>query len=128
MLVIIAGLQYRLWFSDNGIPENKKLEQLIAQQIEENTKLKERNDALWLTNTGLLNDDFYLEGHVRRTLGMIKEGETLFLVFDDFVEGEGETPSTTWKAQDIDPNYQFPALPDPEENSKNNSIEVSENE
>ena len=127
MLAIIAGLQYRLWFSDNGIPENQKLEQLIAQQIEENIELKERNDTLWLTNIGLLNDDFYLEGHVRRTLGMIKDGETLFLVFDDLVE-EGEAPATTWKAQDIDPNYQFPALPDPEEDSQNNNVEVTENE
>lgn len=127
MLAIIAGLQYRLWFSDNGIPENQKLEQLIAKQVEENIKLKERNDTLWLTNIGLLNDDFYLEGHVRRTLGMIKDGETLFLVFDDLVE-EGEAPATTWKTQDIDPNYQFPALPDPEEDSQNNNVEVNENE
>ena len=46
MVVLFALLQYRLWFADGGLLEVHKLREQVAEQREQNERLRERNRAL----------------------------------------------------------------------------------
>ena len=80
LLVMLAGLQYRLWVGDGGVAQSAQLQQQIAEQKEENERLFERNRLMDAEVMELKQGMETVEERARYELGMVKEGETLYLL------------------------------------------------
>lgn len=78
VLLLLLGLQYRLWLGDGGLRENAVLRTQIAAQERENAQLLERNKVLDAEVLELKKGMETIEERARHDLGMIKEGETLY--------------------------------------------------
>jgi len=78
LLVLLAALQYRLWFGEANLRQVWSLEQEIKQQQTENQALSQRNKQLEAEVQDLKNGLSALEERARSELGMIREGETFF--------------------------------------------------
>jgi cell division protein FtsB len=78
LLLVIAYLQYRLWFGDGSLQEVWELHREVEAQREENLQLRERNAALEAEVRDLQQGLDAIEEHAREDLGMIKEGETFY--------------------------------------------------
>lgn len=82
-LILLALLQFRLWFGDGGINEMLTLREEIALQQQENATLRERNEALDAEVLDLKQGQAAIEERARRELGMIRRDETFFQAIDD---------------------------------------------
>jgi len=82
LAVLLAGLQFRLWVGEGSLAHRAELNRQIAAQEHENQALRERN-ALIATNVESLKTNLNaIEEKARADLGMIKQGETFYLVID----------------------------------------------
>ena len=77
-LVLLAGLQYRLWVGEGSFAHVAQLKQQIAEQRQENEQLLERNQVLTAEVLELKQGLETIEERARHELGMVREGETLF--------------------------------------------------
>lgn len=80
LLVLLGGLQYRLWWGDGGIKHTDELKKQIATQEAENKKLLEKNRQLEAEVIELKKGTDTIEEKARHDLGMVKDGETLYIV------------------------------------------------
>ena len=78
LLLLLAGLQYRLWVGNGSLAQVTDLTQQIADQHAENEVLLERNRVLDAGVLELKKGMETVEERARHELGMIKEGETLY--------------------------------------------------
>ena len=83
LAVLLVGLQLRLWSDEGGLPEVGRLEAAVAEQRADNEELAERNRALRAEVEDLKRGLDAIEERARSELGMIREGETFFLLVDD---------------------------------------------
>jgi cell division protein FtsB len=90
LLVLVLLLQYRLWLSDEGYAGVRRLAATAAVQREENAVLAERNRALAAEVQDLKGGLEAVEEIARSELGMIREGETLYLVAEPEFGGAPE--------------------------------------
>ena len=81
--LVLLGLCYRAWFSDIGFFAVQRLNERVEEQREQTTKLAERNEELLSEVTALRHTLAAVESRARTDLGMIKEGESFYLVVDD---------------------------------------------
>lgn len=83
-LVILAAilmyLQYRYWFSEGGYRDLGRLNHQIEQQKAENARLVERNRLLAAEVLALKNEDAAIEERARTDLGMVKKGESFYMI------------------------------------------------
>ena len=82
LLIAIIGLQIQIWYSQDGFA---KLIHLKTQQEQTHAaiaKLDQANAALTREIIGLKYDKHAIEEHMRYELGVIKQGETFFLMTD----------------------------------------------
>ena len=89
LLVLLGGLQAKLWFGAGGWREAQALRATVAEQKAENARLQQRNDALAAEVEDLKSGEAAVEERARSELGIIKPGETFYRV----VEPEGTAPS-----------------------------------
>lgn len=82
-ILILGGLQYRLWLGDNGWRTVKNMEKELAAQQQENDQLRERNRALEAEVMGLKQGVEGVEDRARSELGMIKPGEKFYFIADE---------------------------------------------
>ena len=82
MLVLLAWLQYRLWFGNGGQREVGTLQRQVQQQARDNAGLQQRNDALAAEVEDLKSGEAAVEERARNELGMIKPGETFYRVVE----------------------------------------------
>ena len=82
LLLLLAYLQYKLWFGAGSLQDVRELQQAVEQQREENLQLRERNDALDAEVRDLQQGLDAIEEHAREDLGMVKEGETFYQVVE----------------------------------------------
>ncbi|HZJ93890.1 MAG TPA: septum formation initiator family protein [Thiopseudomonas sp.] len=80
LLLMLAGLQYRLWLGDGGIAQAAQLKLQISEQTAENERLFERNRVMDAEVMELKKGMESVEERARYELGMIKEEETLYLL------------------------------------------------
>jgi cell division protein FtsB len=80
LLVLVLGLQYRLWVSDGGMREVWRLRGEVATQQAENEKLKERNRTLVAEVQDLKQGKTAIEERARTDLGMIGNNESFYQV------------------------------------------------
>jgi cell division protein FtsB len=78
--VLLFGLQYRLWFGDGNLPSVWSLQNSIVEQQAANQLLIDRNDALRAEVDDLKQGTSALEERARSEMGMVKRGETFFLL------------------------------------------------
>ncbi len=80
LLLVLGGLQYRLWFGDSGILHSQTLQQELQEQQRQNEHLEERNRLLAAEVVELKRGLETVEERARNDLGMIREDETLYLI------------------------------------------------
>ena len=81
-LAITLVLQVTLWFGEGSLMHIWQLRKQIAAQTEELGRLKARNEILEAQVRSLKENKDSVEGLARSDLGMIRQGETFFLVTD----------------------------------------------
>ncbi len=80
LIVVLVYLQCRLWFGEGSFANLTQLHSEITKQSAENARLRERNRLLAAEVTALKNNQDALEERARSDLGMIRKGETFFMV------------------------------------------------
>jgi len=76
LIIILIGLQYKLWFGDGSLSEVVQLSRELETQKEKLRQLEERNRVLEAQVLDLQNGLDAFEEKARNDLGMIKQGET----------------------------------------------------
>ena len=83
LLLVLAGLQYRLWFGSGSWEQIVYLQREIEQQKLVNQGLSDRNAILENEVRDLKNGMGSIEERARSELGLIKDGETFYLFVDE---------------------------------------------
>jgi len=78
LMLMLIGLQYRLWFGEPSLRQVWELERQIQSQIEENQQLAERNQRLEAEVMDLKQGLKAIEERARSEMGMVREGETFY--------------------------------------------------
>ena len=86
LLAVLLMLQYRIWFSSDGVGEVLRLRAAVAEQQSDNERLSARNRQLAAEVRDLKQGYSALEERARSDLGMVASNETFFQV------GPAETP------------------------------------
>lgn len=82
LLLVLIGLQYKLWLGDGSVIQWRQLEKKIGEQHLENKKMAARNRAIEADIMELKSGEQALEEQARYELGMIKDDE----IYYQFVE------------------------------------------
>lgn len=82
LLIVLTGLQMRLWAGDGSLAEVWRLDRAIEAQGARNQALAERNGLMLAQVADLREGLDAVEDLARRELGLIARGETFFLVVD----------------------------------------------
>ena len=82
LLLLLAGLQYKLWYGHGGQDDVASLRAQVEKQAAENARLKARNDALAAEVADLKSGGEAVEERARSELGLVKPGETFYRVVD----------------------------------------------
>ena len=83
LLILLVLLQYRLWNGNGSLPDLWNIEEIKAEQIEENELLSERNVALAAEVIDLKEGKEAIEERARYEMGMIQSGETFLQIIDN---------------------------------------------
>lgn len=78
LVLVLSGLQYRLWVGEGSLAQVTELNRQIEEQQGENERLLERNRILEAEVMELKKGMETVEERARHELGMVKEGETLY--------------------------------------------------
>lgn len=90
--LVLLGLQARLWLGEGSLRHVASLEDRVAVLEAKNGALEQRNDLLSADVADLKSGLDTVEEIARKDLGMIREGETFFLVVERD-EGKPHEPS-----------------------------------
>jgi cell division protein FtsB len=82
LVVILLLLQVRLWTGEGSLSDIQRLESDIAAQTSANAVLEQRNESLLQEVSDLKTGLDSVEEHARSELGLIKQGETYYLLVD----------------------------------------------
>lgn len=93
LMLILAVLQYRLWFAQGSLAEQRRLEKQIEEHSAINRELRDRNERLEKEVVELQNGLEGVEQRAREELGLIREGE-IFYQFVDKKDAGNLKPGT----------------------------------
>ncbi len=79
---LLVVIQYPLWIGKGGWFRVSELEKQVQAQLDNNTKLKTRNDALRADVKDLQTGTEAIEERARAELGMVKSDEIYVQVID----------------------------------------------
>jgi cell division protein FtsB len=82
LLLILLGLQFRLWFGDANILYVLDLQKKIGEQVQENERLQMRNTQLEAEVSDLKKGLSAIEERARSDQGMVREGETFYQLIE----------------------------------------------
>lgn len=82
LLVLLALLQYRLWFSPGGMSDVNELKKTKQELIAENERLRERNASLAAEVIDLQHGLEAVEERARSEMGMIESDEVFYQIID----------------------------------------------
>lgn len=80
--LLLLFFQYQLWLGEGGLANKLTLEREVAEQQVENEALRQRNQILVSEVVDLKEGVESIEERARTDLGMIKEGETFYMVVE----------------------------------------------
>lgn len=92
LLVLLIALQVRLWTGKGSLAEVAELEQRLEVRRAENRRQIEHNAILEAEVRALKEDPDSLEARARSELGMIRDGETFFMVVPRAGTGGPQAP------------------------------------
>ena len=98
LAVVVLLLQYRVWFSEDGVREVTRLKQGVLRQQAENAQLTERNRQLAAEVRDLKTGMDALEERARSDLGMIARNETFYQVVPTRPSAASSKPTRTARA------------------------------
>ncbi|AOS97465.1 Cell division protein FtsB [Microbulbifer aggregans] len=79
LTILLVTFQYRLWVGEGSLAEVSRLKRELAEQREKNTVLTRANRQLLREVRSLKEGTDGVEAKARYDLGLIREGETLFI-------------------------------------------------
>ena len=82
LLILLIALELKLWAGEGGMRDVWRLEKQLAEQKQENLKLRERNEKLSAEVQDLKNGREAIEERARSELGLIKPGEVFYHVVE----------------------------------------------
>lgn len=86
VLVVLVALlmlfQYRLWLGEGSWSQKIQLATRVTAQQQENIRLEQRNKQLAAKVAGLRDGLEGIEERARNDLGMIRKGETYYMVIE----------------------------------------------
>ncbi len=80
LIVLLIGLQVKLWVGDGGMRDLHAIRGRVAAQKAHNAELKKRNEALAADVEDLKHGRDAVEARARSQLGLIKPGEVFYQV------------------------------------------------
>jgi cell division protein FtsB len=83
LVVLLLVLQYNFWIGPGSYANVTALQRQIAEQRLINQQLHDENEQLSREVTALKSSLEAVEERARKQLGMIKKGETLYLLGED---------------------------------------------
>ena len=83
LALMVLGLQYRLWVGEGSVAHAGQLQARVEAQRAMNLASRERNRILRAEIIELKRGPESVEERARSELGMVKPGETLYLIVDD---------------------------------------------
>lgn len=86
LALTLLALQARLWLGEGSLRHKTSLEKGVAELSENNRILYDRNQLLAADVQDLKKGLDAVEEIARKDLGMIREGETFFLIVEDSPE------------------------------------------
>lgn len=86
LVCLLVVLQYRLWLGDNGWRDLHRLDAEIAAQQAEIDRQQRRNAVLEARVEDLKSGLDAVEELARNNLGLIRPGETFYVISDDEVD------------------------------------------
>ncbi|MCQ3830930.1 septum formation initiator family protein [Microbulbifer elongatus] len=82
LTVMLLVTQYRLWVGEGSFADVTRLERQLEDQQQKNAALERENRHLLREVRSLKEGTDGVEAKARYDLGLIKEGETLFIFLD----------------------------------------------
>ena len=82
LIILIALLQYRLWYGDGSYQQIQKYQQQLDQLQQQLAIKQQRNKALEAEVLDLRKGKEAIEETARHDLGLIKQDETFFQVIE----------------------------------------------
>jgi len=83
LAVLLIALQYRFWIGQGSYANVTALQRQILEQRDLNISLEQQNIKLQYEVDALKNSLDAVEERARKQLGMIKKGETLYLLGEE---------------------------------------------
>jgi cell division protein FtsB len=83
LLALLLMLQFKVWFSDVGYRAADALRDQVAAQRDRAEQLEQRNRLLTAEVLALKAGLAAVEARARSDLGMVKKGETFYLMSED---------------------------------------------
>lgn len=83
LALALVGLQWRLWIGEGSIRHVASLKKAVTTQSLENQRLFERNRLMDADVADLKSGLDAIEEIARKDLGMVRAGETFFLMIED---------------------------------------------
>ena len=80
LIIVFILLQIDIWFKEDGKKRTEELNQMISNQQQENKEMMIRNSELEEEIKDFKGGTEALEEKARTEMGMIKEGEELYLI------------------------------------------------
>jgi cell division protein FtsB len=90
LVLMLIGLQYKLWFGDGSLSEVVQLSQELEIQKQKLQELEQRNRILEAQVLDLQNGLDAFEEKARNDLGMIKQGETFIQLIPEDGAADGQ--------------------------------------
>ncbi|MEM5457311.1 cell division protein FtsB [Paraburkholderia phytofirmans] len=119
LIVLLALIQYPLWWGHGGWLRVHELQQQLAQQVQKNADSKLRNERIQGEVQDLQNGTAAVEERARYEMGMVKDSE----VFVQFVSPNAplpaaNTPSVTTSTRGEMSTAPLHVVPNPESRAK----------
>jgi len=95
---LIVALQYPMWLGKGGWLQVREYDRQLAEQREQNAKLKLRNDALDADVRDLKTGYEAIEERARNELGMIRQDEVFFQLQPPGSAPRAPAPAATAKS------------------------------
>ena len=83
LLIVLMGLQSRLWLGEGSFAHVNTLQAKVSRKVAENGVKVQRNKILRAEIIELKRGLESIEEKARSEFGLIKEGETFFLLIED---------------------------------------------
>ncbi|MCC8404789.1 cell division protein FtsB [Paraburkholderia sp. MMS20-SJTN17] len=107
LIVLLALIQYPLWWGHGGWLRVHELQGQLAQQLQKNADAKLRNERIQGEVQDLQNGTAAVEERARYEMGMVKDGE----VFVQFVSPNQPLPTPSAPSTDTSTRGEVSAAP-----------------